>query len=84
MLGDDGEKSRPLQWDDGPPWELCLEVLRDEPEEHWRLSGSLRRADDTMSLDDARLVIPREVSWSRRGKVARVQGFRRLLAGSTC
>ncbi len=74
VLGDDGEKSRPLQWDDGPPWELCLEVVRDEAEERWRLSGSLRRADDSMSLDDARLVIPGGLVVAR-GKVARVQDF---------
>ena len=26
VLGDDAEKLRPLEWDDGPPWELVVEV----------------------------------------------------------
>jgi superfamily II DNA or RNA helicase len=74
VLGDDGEKSRPLEWDDGPPWELCLDVARDEPEERWRLSGTLRRADDSLELDDARLVVPGGLVIAR-GRVARLQDF---------
>ncbi len=74
VLGDDGEKSRPLEWDDGLPVGIVPEVARDEAEERWRLSGSLRREDDSISLDETRLVIPGGLVVAR-GKIARVQDF---------
>ena len=39
----------PLQWDDGPAWELCLTVQRETDGGRYRLAGSLRR--DTAQLD---------------------------------
>lgn len=40
LLGDDSERVRPLEWDEGPAWELCVEVASDESAENWLLAGS--------------------------------------------
>src|SRR5262245_61642517 len=58
VAGDDAEKSRPLEWDDGPPWELAIEVDRDAAGDQWLLEGYLRRADQTLPLAEATLVLP--------------------------
>ncbi|MBI3862911.1 MAG: DEAD/DEAH box helicase [Planctomycetia bacterium] len=74
VLGEEGEKSRALEWDDGPPWELCVEVVRDDDKERWHVDGRLRRADDSLALDEARLVVPGGLVIAR-GKIARLQDF---------
>jgi superfamily II DNA or RNA helicase len=38
---------RPLAWDDGPPWQLSMNLAKTEEEKHWVLSGTLVR-DDTI------------------------------------
>ncbi|HYH65999.1 MAG TPA: SWIM zinc finger family protein, partial [Urbifossiella sp.] len=37
---------RPLTFDDGPPWELAVDVARDPGGKEWLLTGALRRGDD--------------------------------------
>jgi superfamily II DNA or RNA helicase len=74
VLGEDGEKSRPLEWDDGSAWELALEVAQNEAGERWCLSGCLRRNDDVIALGDARLITPGGFVIARN-KVARLQDF---------
>jgi superfamily II DNA or RNA helicase len=74
ILGDDTEKSRPLEWDDGSPWELSVEVERSETGEQWRLEGRLRREGDVMALPEATLVLPGGLVFTRH-RVARLQDF---------
>jgi hypothetical protein len=45
----------PLAWDDGPAWELCLNVALDSDGAHYRLTGALCR--DGLELDLAKPVL---------------------------
>ncbi|HEY2253403.1 MAG TPA: DEAD/DEAH box helicase [Planctomycetaceae bacterium] len=74
ILEDDAEKSKPLAWDDGPAWELCVEVKAIEEGDEWRLSGRLVRPDETLAIDDAKLVLPGGLVVTRQ-RVARLQDF---------
>lgn len=74
LLGDEAEKSRPLTWDDGPPWELSVEVNGNEAGDQWRLEGRLRRDGEDMLLGDAALVLPGGLVITRQ-RVARLQDF---------
>src|SRR5262249_45336879 len=74
ILGEDAEKGRPLTWDEGSPWELCVEVARDEEEDKWRLDGRLRREGEALALRDATLVLPGGLLFLR-DSVARFQDF---------
>jgi len=46
------EGDRPLAWDDGPAWELCLKVARETDSERYCLGGSLRRGDAELDLSE--------------------------------
>jgi superfamily II DNA or RNA helicase len=74
ILGEDAERARPLAWDEGPPWELSVEVVRDEQEDEWRLDGRLRREGESLALRDATLVLPGGLVFLRES-VARFQDF---------
>jgi hypothetical protein len=74
LMGHESEKIRPLTWDEGPPWELCLDVAAaDEAvesaaekdaeddsgrEPDWHVTGRLVRGDESRSLQDAALLVP--------------------------
>jgi superfamily II DNA or RNA helicase len=73
FLGED-EKSRPLEWDDGPPWELSVEVERNEAGDHWRLEGRLRRDSEALAIPEASLVLPGGLVFTRH-RAARLQDF---------
>ena len=47
----------PLEWDDGPPWELCLNVALDIDGAHYRLTGVLRRDEAELSLAQPALLM---------------------------
>jgi len=74
VLGDDAEKSRSLEWDDGPPWELSVEVTRNAAGDHWLVEGRLRRDGEALALGEATLVLPGGLVFTRH-KVARLQDF---------
>jgi superfamily II DNA or RNA helicase len=74
ILGDDSEKSKSLEWDDGPAWELCVEVKANEAGDEWRLAGNLVRPDETLAIEDAKLVLPGGLVVTRQ-RVARLQDF---------
>jgi SNF2 domain-containing protein/helicase-like protein/SNF2 helicase associated protein/SWIM zinc finger len=48
---------RPLDWDDGPAWELCLKVERETDSERYRLAGSLRRGEAELDLAQPLLLL---------------------------
>lgn len=74
LLGDESETSKRLDWDDGPPWELCLDVLSNTEQDHWQLEGRLRRGDEMMSLREPALLLPGGFVFAHH-KVARLQDF---------
>ncbi len=40
----------PIRWDDGPAWELWLEVRPDEPSKGYAITGMLRRGEEQVPL----------------------------------
>lgn len=74
LLGDESERPRPLEWDDGPPWELCVDVAPDESGENWQLSARLRRGGDKLPLTDATLLVPGGFAFIKQ-RVARFHDF---------
>jgi superfamily II DNA or RNA helicase len=51
--------ARPAQalvWDGGEPWRLWLDVRQDERDQ-WAVTGSLRRGDERMGLDEPNLLL---------------------------
>ncbi len=61
----------PLQWDDGPAWELCLTVERESDGGRYRLAGSLRRGAAELSLSEPLLLIPGGLIF-HDGRIARL------------
>jgi superfamily II DNA or RNA helicase len=74
ILGADSEKTHPLEWDDGPPWELSVEVGPNEAGDQWRVEGRLRRDGEMLPLADTTLVLPGGLVFTRH-RVARLQDF---------
>ncbi|MBX3438554.1 MAG: helicase SNF2, partial [Planctomycetaceae bacterium] len=64
LLGSAETHLQPLQWDDGPPWELVLVLeFRDRDTESnesadWRLRGELRREGTHVAVEDLELLVP--------------------------
>ena len=52
-----GQES-PVEWDDGPPWDLHLEVARDGAAGGYAVSASLRRGDEQLALSSLELMLP--------------------------
>jgi hypothetical protein len=46
-----------VSWDDGLPWEFCLNIRRDEPNACYVIEGSLRRGNDEMPLSKPALLL---------------------------
>lgn len=64
----------PLVLDEGPPYEACLEVSRDEARKEYVLAGALRRGQDREALDGPALLIAGGwIFWPSR--VARLTDF---------
>jgi superfamily II DNA or RNA helicase len=58
LLLDDGRAGsdrQPAAWDESGAWEFRLEVLRGDHDQ-WSISGSLRRGEERMGLDDPLLI----------------------------
>ncbi|RMG39614.1 MAG: DEAD/DEAH box helicase [Planctomycetota bacterium] len=53
-----GEESQPLQWDDGPPYELMVSLPQTGDGRKRRLYGELVRGDERIPLETIRHVIP--------------------------
>ncbi|HUF17109.1 MAG TPA: SNF2-related protein, partial [Thermoanaerobaculia bacterium] len=47
-----------LEWDDGPEWELIVEVVHAESGDGYAMRGALVRGDEHKPLDALRLIIP--------------------------
>ncbi|MBI1312533.1 helicase SNF2 [bacterium] len=57
---DPEKRQKPLKWDDGPPWQLSMEVLQDDESGQWTLKGRLTREglDTTCDVRDVSLIVP--------------------------
>jgi superfamily II DNA or RNA helicase len=67
------DEMRPLDWDDGDPWEFWLEVRASETSKQLVTVGSLRRGEERMELSEPELLTPTLVF--ARGRVARLNDF---------
>jgi superfamily II DNA or RNA helicase len=59
------EADLPMQWDNGPAWTLHLHVEVDEAAGRYVLRGDLRREGEILSLDDAPLITPSGLLFTR-------------------
>ena len=57
----------PLAWDDGEPWKLWLDVRQDDRDQ-WKITGSLRRGEERMELNEPSLHRWRAAFWWRATK----------------
>jgi superfamily II DNA or RNA helicase len=70
-----GEKaSTVLEWDDGPPWELSLRVVPDEPKGDWRIEGQLCRENEILPLARTLLLVPGGLVLTPK-RIARLRDF---------
>lgn len=74
VLADEKEQPTFLEWDDGPAWELCLDVSADPEEQNWLLDSKLRRGTEVLSGKEAVLVVPGGFVVAQN-KVAHLQDF---------
>jgi superfamily II DNA or RNA helicase len=58
----------PLAWDEGEPWRFVME-LSSHPKSGWEISGVLRRGDERIKLQEAALITPGGLVFTR-GHVA--------------
>ncbi len=59
------EPSEPCAWDDGPPWELRLELAPVDGENACELRGTIRREGATMALEEPDLLLPGNILFVR-------------------
>jgi len=54
------KSKRPLQWDDGNPWQLTMTVEQDKTTEEWMLTGRLSRdeSDIRLNVRDVSMIVP--------------------------
>ncbi len=52
-----GSCERPLQWDDGEPWEFCLSADKDETTRVYVLKGYFQRGTDRVPLEGPSLLV---------------------------
>ena len=62
-----------IEWDDGPPWELCIEVQRDK-HQNYRLTGTFRRGEEKMPMGEPLLLLEGGMIFAR-GRAARLNDF---------
>jgi superfamily II DNA or RNA helicase len=65
----DGGRQQTLTWDAGDPWRLWLDVRQDDRDQ-WAVTGSLRRGEERMPLEEPRLLLASGLLVAR-GAVAR-------------
>jgi superfamily II DNA or RNA helicase len=57
-LDDGNTTGAALEWDDGPPWELCMGVQETGEQNGWCVEGSLHRGDEVLPLSETLLLVP--------------------------
>ncbi len=74
IMGEDLGQTEYIQWDDGPAWELCIDVALDDETPQWELEGHLRRGDEVMTLREPNLIVPGGFVLAHH-RLARLQDF---------
>jgi hypothetical protein len=64
----------PLEWDDGPAWELWLEARRSRANNCYVITGSLRRNDDRLEMTSPSLLVSGGLAFIE-DRVARLEDF---------
>lgn len=64
--------STPLAWDDGEPWELCLNVVLESSGERYQVTGSLRREDRQLDMTQPILLLAGGLVFVN-GRIARLE-----------
>ncbi|MCZ6623167.1 MAG: DEAD/DEAH box helicase [Deltaproteobacteria bacterium] len=65
---------KPVQWDDGEPWEFYLKLALDESGERYSVTGCLRRDEEEMALSTPLMLIKGGLVFYE-DQVARLQDF---------
>ncbi len=75
LQGDyDEPLEEPITFDEGAPWKLQLEVVREQKSKHWVTTGALIRGDECMSLSEPMRLF--EEGWLFTStRVARLESF---------
>ena len=63
---EDANSLDPISWDDGPSWQLHLEVRPDSSEGSYILEGVLKRENEIMPLSEPTLIVPDVVIYADR------------------
>jgi len=59
VFSSDGSgRSRPIQWDDGEPWQFTLRLVRIDDETSWTLEGRLIRGENVLPVSAADFLLP--------------------------
>jgi superfamily II DNA or RNA helicase len=72
--GDHEKKPKPLEWDDGAPWELSLCIEQNKQTSEWVPFGRLRRDGETLPIQAAELLLPGGLVVTG-GRIGRLQDF---------
>ena len=67
-------EAKPLQWDDGAPWEFCLRIAPDDGVERYCVTGILRRQESEMGLAQPDLLLAGGLVFYD-GRAARLEDF---------
>lgn len=74
LLGESEGRLRPLHWDAGPAWTLCLAVRHKADDKTWRVEGELRRGDEKLGVREAELLVAGGLVLHQR-KLSRLDDF---------
>jgi len=74
LLSEGHDSDERFTWDEGDPWELCLDVARAPDAEQWTVSGVLRRGEDMLPVQEPVLLLPGGLVFARN-QISRLQDF---------
>ena len=66
---------KPLQWDDGQPWTLCLAVRQKGEDGVWRARRRTPPRDDKLGVREADLIVGGGLVVHKRTQIARLDDF---------
>jgi superfamily II DNA or RNA helicase len=58
VMGESETSMKPISWDGESAWRLCLALRSGSDEDKWKLTGELRRGEQTVPLTQATLLLP--------------------------
>lgn len=67
------QRSTPITWDDGPPWNVCVAIRRADAEPGYTIEGWVARGDDRMALTDPLIILSDGILFTET-RAARLNG----------